>query len=62
MSLPDCGTRTIDEPAAEESFEKTRAFPWLRDNAGAHGFVMSYPRDNRHGIVYEPWHWCWRGD
>ena len=28
----------------------------------AYGFVMSYPRDNPHGIVYEPWHWCWRGD
>ena len=27
----------------------------------AHGFVLSYPRDNPHGIVYEPWHWCWRG-
>jgi len=51
-----------DEPAAEESFERTPAFAWLRDNAAAHGFVMSYPRDNPHGIVYEPWHWCWRGD
>ena len=51
-----------DEPSAEESFEHTRAVAWLRDNAGAHGFVMSYPRDNPHGIVYEPWHWCWRGD
>jgi D-alanyl-D-alanine carboxypeptidase len=20
---------------------------------------MSYPRGNPHGIVYEPWHWCW---
>ena len=26
-------------------------------NAGDFGFVMSYPRDNPHGIVYEPWHW-----
>lgn len=48
-----------DEPPAEESFERTSAFAWLRDNAGGHGFVMSYPRDNPHGIVYEPWHWCW---
>ena len=46
-----------DEPPAEESFEKTRAFAWLRDNAGGHGFVMTYPRENPHGIVYEPWHW-----
>lgn len=50
-----------DEPPAEESFEHTRAFAWLRAEAGGHGFEMSYPRDNPHGIVYEPWHWCWRG-
>jgi D-alanyl-D-alanine carboxypeptidase len=60
------GGRALDigtpgEPSAEQSFEKTRAFAWLQDNAGAHGFVMSYPRDNPHGIVYEPWHWCWHG-
>ena len=46
-----------DEPPAEESFEHTRAFAWLREHAGGFGFVMSYPRDNPHGIVYEPWHW-----
>ena len=45
------------EPPAEESFELTTAFAWLREHAGGHGFVMSYPRDNPHGIVYEPWHW-----
>ena len=48
---------TPGEPPAEESFERTRAFAWLRANAHAFGFVMSYPRDNPHGIVYEPWHW-----
>jgi D-alanyl-D-alanine carboxypeptidase len=50
---------TPDEPPAEESFERTTAFAWLRDNAEGHGFTMSYPRDNPHGIVYEPWHWRW---
>ena len=50
---------TPDEPAAEESFERTPAFAWLTINANAYGFAMSYPRDNPHGIVYEPWHWCW---
>lgn len=48
---------TPGEPPAEESFEHTDAFAWLRTNAGGYGFVMSYPRDNPHGIVYEPWHW-----
>lgn len=49
------------EPPAEESFESTPAFRWLRDNAAAFDFAMSYPRDNPHGIVYEPWHWCHHG-
>jgi D-alanyl-D-alanine carboxypeptidase len=45
------------EPPAEESFEETDAFAWLSRRAADHGFAMSYPRDNPHGIVYEPWHW-----
>lgn len=45
------------EPAAEESFEATPAFAWLRARAGDFGFAMSYPRGNPHGIDYEPWHW-----
>lgn len=49
------------EPAAEESFEATAAFAWLQANAGALGFTMSYPRDNPHGIVHEPWHWRYDG-
>jgi zinc D-Ala-D-Ala carboxypeptidase len=47
------------EPPAEESFERTPGFAWLEGNAAAFGFAMSYPRDNPHGIVHEPWHWCW---
>jgi len=49
---------TPGEPPAEESFEHTPAFTWLQRRAGDFGFVMSYPRDNPHGIVHEPWHWC----
>ncbi|WP_374249009.1 D-alanyl-D-alanine carboxypeptidase family protein [Thermomonas sp.] len=48
---------TPGEPPAEDTFEHTPAFAWLRDHAGGYGFTMSYPRDNPHGIVYEPWHW-----
>jgi D-alanyl-D-alanine carboxypeptidase len=50
---------TPGEPPAEESFERTPAFAWLQQHAGEFGFVLSYPRDNPHGIVYEPWHWRW---
>lgn len=45
----------------EEDFEGTTAFAWLTDEAGRHGFRMSFPRNNRHGLAYEPWHWCYRG-
>jgi D-alanyl-D-alanine carboxypeptidase len=60
------GGRVLDistpgEPAAEESFEATPAFAWLQSRAGDFGFEMSYPRDNPHGIDYEPWHWRWAG-
>lgn len=51
---------TPGEPPAETSFEQTAAFTWLQHHAGQFGFRMSYPRDNPHGIVYEPWHWCWQ--
>ncbi|MBV6864259.1 M15 family metallopeptidase [Xanthomonas euvesicatoria] len=50
---------TPGEPPAEESFEATHAFAWLCSNAHAFGYRLSYPRDNPHGIVYEPWHWRW---
>lgn len=52
---------TPDEPPADESFETTPAFEWLSKHAGDHGFGLSYPRDNPHGIVYEPWHWRFNG-
>jgi D-alanyl-D-alanine carboxypeptidase len=43
----------------EEEFERSPAFAWLVANAARFRFTLSYPRDNPHGIVYEPWHWCW---
>jgi D-alanyl-D-alanine carboxypeptidase len=45
--------------ALEEEFERSPAFAWLRKNAKLYKFSLSYPRGNRHGIAYEPWHWCW---
>lgn len=48
-------------PPLEEAFENTAAFAWLRDNARQHGFRMSFPRGNRFGFLYEPWHWYYVG-
>jgi D-alanyl-D-alanine carboxypeptidase len=44
----------------EESFEQTEAFAWLQKHAADYGFVMSFPRNNQFGLLYEPWHWCLR--
>jgi D-alanyl-D-alanine carboxypeptidase len=44
------------EPLTEE-FETTAAFNWMLEHASTFGFSMTYPRDNRHGVIYEPWHW-----
>lgn len=40
-----------------EAFEATEAFVWLRNHAARFGFRMPYIRNNRYGILYEPWHW-----
>jgi len=48
-------------PVLEEAFETSPAFAWLVANAASFGFHMSFPRDNPFGVVYEPWHWAWRG-
>lgn len=44
------------------SFENTKAFQWLQENAAKYGFELSFPRDNIQGISYEPWHWRFVGD
>jgi LAS superfamily LD-carboxypeptidase LdcB len=38
-------------------FEKTKEFVWLNKNANQFGFYLSYPKNNKNGIMYEPWHW-----
>ena len=53
---------TPDYPVLEEVFEESEAFAWLSRRAGEFGFLLSYPRDNPHGLAYEPWHWAWWGD
>lgn len=57
--------RAIDiaEPGSRpltEEFESSGAFRWLENNASKFGFFLSYPRGNRQGFIYEPWHWAQR--
>ncbi len=41
----------------EEDFAETKAYSWLKANAGIYGFRESYPINNRHRMAWEPWHW-----
>ena len=52
LTTPDCELLC-------ETFDKTDAFYWLRENARKYNFTMSYPKNNNWGIDYEPWHWCY---
>jgi len=53
LTTPGCAPLT-------EEFETSAAFAWLVRHAHRFGFAMTYPRENRFGIAYEPWHWTVR--
>ena len=42
------------------NFEKTKEYAWLLKNAKRFGFMLSYPRGNKDGVIFEPWHWSHR--
>ncbi len=49
-----------NRPLLEEAFENTLEFHWLQKNANRFHFYLSYPRHNKMGIIYEPWHWLYK--
>ncbi|MEK7506552.1 MAG: D-alanyl-D-alanine carboxypeptidase family protein [Patescibacteria group bacterium] len=52
---------TIDGIPADEKpleFAKTKEYKWLLRNAKKFNFHLSYPRNNKWGITFEPWHWA----
>jgi zinc D-Ala-D-Ala carboxypeptidase len=53
IDLTTDGVRSL-----EFEFENTNAFSWLNNNAARFGYFLSFPRNNRYGYMYEPWHWC----
>ncbi|MEM9264276.1 MAG: M15 family metallopeptidase [Cyanobacteria bacterium P01_F01_bin.13] len=54
----------ISQPATElnTSFENTPAFRWLEENAAYYGFEISFPKDSKQNVAYEPWHWRYVGN
>lgn len=51
------GINGFNEGQDAEDFERAEEYAWLKKNAAAYHFFLSYPRDNEHGVGFEPWHW-----
>jgi zinc D-Ala-D-Ala carboxypeptidase len=58
----DLGDGTSPDSNLSPGFENTQAFKWLEANAPSFSFEMSFPKNNRQGVNYEPWHWRFVGD
>ena len=58
----DVGDADFADSHLDVSFEKTKAFEWLAENAAFYSFELSFPQDNPQGVSYEPWHWRYVGD
>ncbi len=49
---------TTDVDVLSEDFDQTEAFEWLQQNGGYYGFKLSYPKNLKSKMIYEPWHWA----
>ncbi|MEL7038348.1 MAG: M15 family metallopeptidase [Cyanobacteria bacterium J06592_8] len=58
----DIGDADFPSRHLKVSFEETKAFQWLEENAAFYSFELSFPKDNPQGVSYEPWHWRYVGD
>ncbi|MBR0137393.1 MAG: M15 family metallopeptidase [Erysipelotrichaceae bacterium] len=53
-----------DMGVTEETFETTKEFKWLNENAWKYGFILRYTKDGVYytGYQYEPWHFRYVGE
>jgi len=57
----DVGDGDYPSTHFEVEFEQTPAFKWMDRFASKYHFVLSFPRNNKQGVTYEPWHWRFEG-
>jgi D-alanyl-D-alanine carboxypeptidase len=53
LTIPSIGSVSM-------TFDKTKEYEWLQNNAHKYGFILSYPKSNAY-YAYEPWHWRFVG-
>lgn len=58
----DIGDGNVPATNLSPTFENTSAYKWLKANAAFHSFEISFPKNNKQGVSYEPWHWRFVGD
>lgn len=53
----------VDFNYVNYSFENTKGFKWLQENAENYGFILRYRKDKVDitKVNYEPWHWRYVG-
>ena len=51
----------VDINSLEEDFADTKEYEWLLSHAKDYGFEMSFQRNNKQGLGFEPWHWRFVG-
>ena len=53
----------VDFNTTRESFDQTKEYEWLQNNAYKYGFIKRYPKDKEFitGYGYEPWHYRYLG-
>jgi D-alanyl-D-alanine carboxypeptidase len=57
----DLGDGARPDTNLSTAFDGTAAYSWLASNAARFHFELSFPRANRQGVSYEPWHWRYEG-
>ncbi len=58
----DIGDGNVPATNLSPTFEDTPAYKWLKANAAFYSFENSFPKNNKQGVSYEPWHWRFVGD
>ncbi|MCU0550870.1 MAG: D-alanyl-D-alanine carboxypeptidase family protein [Leptolyngbya sp. Prado105] len=58
----DIGDGNVPAVNLSPDFDKTAAYKWLSENAMRFNFELSFPKGNKQGVTYEPWHWRFVGD
>jgi hypothetical protein len=53
------GINGFSDGQSAKDFESLPEFEWLMKNANRFNFYLSYPRENKYGAAFEPWHWHW---